>query len=289
MPKHEKTKPGQGILSIALANFDSWMRSPRTLLMLLFIAAICYLQMCGYKMTLDATGYAVHFGETIFYEYNFGCNMPMTTALFLIMVSELPRRISFQQYALIRSSRWRWTVAQILYCFMMVVAMLLLIFLFISIFSLPLLTEGSGWSDTERLAQGIIQPQEAMIEEYIRNQFSPLQASLLAAIPMFCFWFVMVLLILLCGIWGKPVLGVLVYAFIMLAHLTIYFEYFPIPLSMPMHFATLTNIVAGHEGKEVDELLSVTGGYMVLLAGIVIAMLASTKRVELNFYAENKL
>lgn len=289
MAKHEKAKTGQGILWIAAANFDSWMRSPRTLLMFLFIMAICYLQMCGYKMTLDATGYAVHYGETMFYEFNFGCNMPMTTALFLVMVSELPRKIPFQQYALVRSSRWRWAAAQILYCFMMVAAMLLLIFLFISIFSLPLLTQGSGWSDTLRLAQGLIEPEQALIEEYIRSQFTPLQALALAVIPMFCFWFVMVLVILFCGIWGKPVLGVLLYAFIMYAHVTIYFEFFPIPLSMPMHFSKLTSIVAGCEGEEVNKLLRVIGGYVVLLAGMIMAILASAKRVELKYYAENKM
>ena len=88
MPE-KKERFGQGILSMALANFDSWVHSPRTVLMLLFIIAICYLQMCGYKMTLNETGYTMHMGETLFYEFNFGCNMPMTTALFLIMVSEL--------------------------------------------------------------------------------------------------------------------------------------------------------------------------------------------------------
>ena len=289
MPKTKKAWPGQGILSMATANFDSWMRSPRTLVMLLFIIAICYLQMCGYKMTLETTGYTMHFGETIFYEFNFGCNIQMTTALFLIMVSELPRRISFQQYSLIRSSRWRWTMAQILYCFMMVVAMLLLILLFISLFALPLVTEGGGWSDTERIEQGFIQPEEALIEEYIRNQFSPLEAFMIAIIPTFFFWFVMVLVILLFGIWGKAVFGVLVYAFIMLAHVTIYFEYFPIPISMPIHFATLRNLVIGREGQEIAELMKAIAGYVVLLAGLVITMLISAKRVELDFYADNKL
>lgn len=289
MPKTKKAWPGQGILSMATANFDSWMRSPRTLVMLLFIIAICYLQMCGYKMTLERTGYTMHFGETLFYEFNFGCNIQMTTTLFLIMVSELPRKISFQQYSLIRSSRWRWTMAQILYCLMMVVAMLLLILLFISLFALPLVTEGAGWSDTGRIEQGLIQPEEALIETYIRNQFSPLGAFMIALIPTFCFWLVMVLVILLFGLWGKPVFGVLVYAFIMLAHLTIYFEYFPIPISMPLHFATLRDLVTGCEGQEIAELMKVIGGYVVFLAGLVITMLISVKRAELNFYADNRL
>lgn len=92
MPE-KKERFGQGILSMALANFDSWVHSPRTVLMLLFIIAICYLQMCGYKMTLNETGYTMHMGETLFYEFNFGCNMPMTTALFLIMVASCREKL----------------------------------------------------------------------------------------------------------------------------------------------------------------------------------------------------
>ena len=114
MCEKKKAPLGQGVLSMALANFDSWLRSPRTILMLLFIAAICYLQMCGYEMKLNETGYTMHLGETLFYEFKFGCNMPMTTVLFLIMGSELPRRIAYQQYSLIRSSRCRWMAAQLL-------------------------------------------------------------------------------------------------------------------------------------------------------------------------------
>ena len=71
MPE-KKERFGQGILSMALANFDSWVHSPRTVLMLIFIIAICYLQMCGYKTTLNETGYTMHMGETLFYEFNFG-------------------------------------------------------------------------------------------------------------------------------------------------------------------------------------------------------------------------
>lgn len=175
MPE-KKERFGQGILSMALANFDSWVHSPRTVLMLLFIIAICYLQMCGYKMTLNETGYTMHMGETLFYEFNFGCNMPMTTALFLIMVSELPRKIAYQQYSLIRSSRWKWMVAQILYCFMMVAAMVALILICIAIQALQVVTPGRGWSDIIRIAEKAIEPEEALVAQYILNQFTPFTA-----------------------------------------------------------------------------------------------------------------
>ena len=171
MPE-KKERFGQGILSMALANFDSWVHSPRTVLMLLFIIAICYLQMCGYKMTLNETGYTMHMGETLFYEFNFGCNMPMTTALFLIMVSELPRKIAYQQYSLIRSSRWKWMVAQILYCFMMVAAMVALILICIAIQALQVVTPGTGWSDIIRIAEKAIEPEEALVAQYFESIYT---------------------------------------------------------------------------------------------------------------------
>lgn len=286
---NRERKVGQGVFSMALTNFDSWLRSPRTILMVLFIAAICYLQMCGYKMTLERTGYTMHLGETLFYEFNFGCNMPMTTVLFLIMVSELPRQIAFQQYSLIRSSRGKWMIAQIVYCLMMVVAMMLMLFVFLLVMALPLVTPGGGWSDAERIAAKIIEPEDALIEKYIMERFSPATATILAMVPIFLFWFTMVSTILFFGVWKPPVLGVLVYAFIMVAHVTIYFEYFPFPISMPMHFATLQNLTNGYEGQEIGEIVNAFKGYGVILVSLISAILISAKRVELTFDNENKV
>lgn len=288
MRDKRKEMPCQGVLSMALANFDSWLRSPRTLLMLLFIAAICYLQMCGYEMTLVETGYTMHMGETLFYEFNFGCNMPMTTVLFLIMVSELPRRIAYQQYSLIRSSRCRWMAAQLLYCLMMVVAMILLILICITAMALPLVTEGTGWSDAVRIATGQIEPYEALIDEFILNNFSPFTALLVSIIPMFCFWLTMVFVILLFGVWGAPVFGVLAYAFLMVANVTILFEAFPFPLILPIQYATLQGIITGYTDLEIARIVKTTGVYAALIAGLIIVMMISVKRTEMNFHAESK-
>lgn len=288
MCEKKKAPLGQGVLSMALANFDSWLRSPRTILMLLFIAAICYLQMCGYEMKLTETGYTMHLGETLFYEFKFGCNMPMTTVLFLIMVSELPRRIAYQQYSLIRSSRCRWMAAQLLYCLMMVVAMIALIALFIALMALPLVTHGNGWSDAARIASGEIEPYEALISEFILNNYTPFTATLLAMIPVFCFWLTMVFVILMFGVWGSPVFGVLMYAFLMVANVTILFEAFPFQLILPIQYATLDNIISSYDGKEIQQFLKVMGVYAALIVSLVAVMMISVKRVELNFHAESK-
>lgn len=289
MRDYEKPYIGQGVLSMATANFDSWFRSPRTILMLLFVVAICFLQMCGYAMTLQETGYTMHLMETLFYEFNFGCNMPMTTVLFLITVSELPRRIPYQHYSLIRSSRTRWIAAQMLYCIMMVVMMITLLLICISVMSLPLISPGTGWSDAERIARGEIDPYDALVDELFLTTFSPFSATIIAIVPVFLFWLTMVFIILLFGIWGMPVFGVMTYAFLMVANVTILFEAFPFQLILPIHFATLQNIISGHNGNELVVFSNTVAVYSFILILLVFIMVTSIRHTELVFYSDNKL
>lgn len=230
----------------------------------------------------------MHMGETLFYEFNFGCNMPMTSVLFLIMVSEVPRQIAYQQVLLIRSSRHRWMAAQILYCIMMVVSMLLLLLICISLMAIPLVTAGTGWSNTVRIASGQIEPYEALINEFILENFSPFSALLLSFIPIFCFWLTMVFVILLFGVWHAPVFGVLTYAFLMVANVTILFEAFPFPLILPIQYATLDGIIAGQTGLEVTHIVKTIGVYIFIILGLITGMMLSSKLIELNFHAENK-
>ena len=83
------------------------------------------------------------------------------------------------------------------------------------------------------------------------------------------------------------VVGVMVYAFIMVAHVIIYFEYFPFQISMPMHFSTLQDIVSGLEdGMQLQEVTRVMGGYAALIAGIIAVMLVSVKKVDMSFSNE---
>lgn len=287
--RDKKSAPWRGILPAALANFDSWLHSPRTLLMLLFIAAICYLQMCGYGMTLEDTGYTMHMGETLFYEFNFGCNMPVTSVLFLIMVSELPRKTAYQQYLLLRSSRCRWMAAQLLYGLMMVASMILLMLVCIFLAAIPLVTPGAGWSDAARIASGQIEPYEALVDAFILDHFSPWTALLLSLLPVFCFWLTMVFVILLFGVWGAPIVGVLAYASLLVANVTILFEAFPFPLILPIQYATLEGVLAGCPGLEYPRIVKTAGVYAVLIMGLIAAMMGSVKRAELNFHAEDRL
>lgn len=280
----------QGVFSMALINYDSWLHSPRTIMMLFFLLSVGFMEMCGYKDDLNLLGYTMHFGETLFYEFNIGCNMTLTTIIFLIVVSEMPRQIAFQQYALIRSSRTRWIISQFLYCLMMVMTMLVLLLVAFSLMALPIITPGSGWSDLERIAAGVINPKYdvTLIPMYIIDHFNPLSALFIAIVPMFCFWMTMILMILLLGIWGSALVGVMIYAFLIFAHLTIFWDWFSRTVKLPFHFSTLYFMTFGYEGMEIAVLTRSIAVYAVLMVCLMLAGILSVKRADLCFYSENK-
>ena len=77
-------------------------------------------------------------------------------------------------------------------------------------------------------------------------------------------------------------------AFLMVANVTILFEAFPFKLILPIQYATLDNIISGYDGKEIQQFLKVMGAYAALIVSLVVVMMISVKRVELNFHAESK-
>ena len=282
---------GQSVLSMALTNFDSWLHSPRTIMMLIFLLTAGFIQTCELKNYLNELGFTIHFGEMLFCEFNTGCDMAMTTIIFLIVVSEMPRRIAFQEYALIRSSRTRWIIAQFIYCLMMVVTMLVLLFVAVSVTSLPITTPGTGWSDLERIAAGVIDPDYGLtlVPKYILNQFNPLSALFIAMIPMFCFWMTMILMILLFGVWGSALVGVMFYAFLVFIHLTVFWDWFSERLKFPFHYSTLNSLTSGYYGMEIEILIKSVGIYALLMIGLMLAAIVSVKRADLAFDSDSNM
>lgn len=137
-------------------NLDAFWRTPRTLLMMVFIVCCCFLTVRGYATGLARKNYTMNMEESIAWFLMTGFNsFNLTSVTFLIMVSELPRRIPFQQYTLIRSTRVRWIVAQMLYCLLLVVLMLVVLIALTALMS-PRCCSGQGWSDNVRIAAGEI-------------------------------------------------------------------------------------------------------------------------------------
>lgn len=135
------------VATMARANLESWMGSPRTILMALFIFAICYIESGDYGLAFASFGHMPHWDELLFYAFVYGCNMRTTSVLFLITISEIPRRMAYQHQHLIRAGRTAWVKAQLLYCLWAVLFMQLLMALSMSLFLIPYTAPGWGWTE----------------------------------------------------------------------------------------------------------------------------------------------
>ena len=278
----------QAVHVMAKGNFDSWMHSPRTMIMLLFVVALCYMVCGSHARMLRTMGFEAHWDETLFYVLFNGCNITMTSILFLVTVSELPRRMGYQYNMLIRCTRGQWLGSQILYCLWMTLCMLVLVILCTSVFILPGVAAGSGWTDDLRITQGFITADEALVPAFIRGSFSPLGACLYALIPMFLFWLSMVFVVLLCSLLGAPIVGVLAYALMLVGNVVFMVEALG-NLPMPVYYATLANITTGWVDQEFMKVNQALRGYAVVIIVLLAAMGLRIKRTDLEFNAGQRM
>ena len=276
------------VWAMVKANLDSWIRSHRTVFMVLFILATCYLLMNHYGLVIAEGGYALHYDEALFYQLYQGCRMPITSIFFLIMVSEIPRQICFQNYALIRGSRNRWLLAQILYCVGMVFFMFLLVLISTSLFLIPYASAGSGWSETALIENYTITEDYALIPAYIRDHFTPWAASLVAVLPMLMFWGTMTLVILFFALWGSPTTGLILYVFLIMANVTILYEAIP-GLKLPIHYSTLAGILWQFQGEEKAGYQKVMAVHGIVDLLLITGMVWRVRHVDLVFYADHRL
>lgn len=196
------------VWNTALANFESWMHSPKTAVLLVFLIALCFIEVRGTVERLDALNARVYWNEMVFNQLSYGSNILISTALFFSVMSEVPRRISVQNLILIRSTKARWMTGQMLYMLMLVLAFWLCICTGSVIFSIDQLQPGFGWSDTARITSGVIAEEDAFVPAVMRDYFTPIKAILLASLPLLLFWYSILITIFLFSIFHYPNLGV---------------------------------------------------------------------------------
>ena len=124
MPEQKVFRPFKGVAAMAGANFDAWIRSPRVWVTALCVVVYCLLQAINSPAEHQVNGLSPAFTlpEMLFLRMTEGFFI-MASLLFLVMVSELPRRINYQYSMLMRASRGRWLLSQALYCLWMAAAM----------------------------------------------------------------------------------------------------------------------------------------------------------------------
>lgn len=284
MRKNLRFKP---TTALVFSNFDSWIRNSRTILMILFTLATSYLTVRSYGKGITALGYSMSFSESMAWLFMTGFNgIAMASLAFLVMISEIPRRIPFQQYSIIRTTRMKWIGAQILYCCLMVLTMLTVIFLLSAVFLIPYMTPGNGWSDTVRIAQGVDEDL-ALVPSWVRLNFTPWQAFAVSILPIFLFWFVMVLTVLLFSLLGAPAIGISIYGVILFSSIIFYFESIQ-GFEPPMTFSTLLKIGYQYEKELQSRFSSVLIGYAIIISALIFLILFIAKKMDMPVYALNK-
>lgn len=277
-----KKKARHPILTMVSANLDSWIHTPRTIIMLIFTLMLCYLEVKTQVKILDRAGIVMYWYEIPYVLMSSGINISMSSILFFVMVSEMPRKLPYQNYMLIRSNRRQWLTSQIVYSISIALLVILLLVICVMIFSTGQAGAGTGWSDTARIAEGSMMEFDAVVPRYVREHFAPAFAILYAALPVFLFWFSMAMVILLCTLLGSQFIGLLVCAFALLGHFVGSYNF-----AYPINYAIVQNMNPDIFGPERYQWTM--GAYLIINALMILGMYVRIAKSDLVFYAENKL
>lgn len=263
-------------------HFSLWAHSLRTVLMAAFILLMTYMLTRSTENSIAMNQFNVHMGETLFSYANSGFNLIMTSVALLVMMSELPKRVSYQNYTIVRMSRNKWLASLIMFCTGIVFVFVVLMLTSSALFSLSFVTPGGGWSDLERLAEDANYAHKSQyVSQYIRV-LSPATACVLASVILYLFWLTMAFLILLFSLWGAPNFGVILCVSLLLLNITILFESLP-GIKLPSYFATLGAIASQVEEHKFRFVLQVICGYVLIDAQLVRMMVAQVRHMDIRF------
>lgn len=276
------------LTALLRGQMSDWLHSPRTVIMGLVILALAFMNAKSLSSSMEQYSLTSNVGEGIFMYLSTGFgNILSISAFFLIMVSEIPRRNAFQNSMLIRSSRSQWLRSQILFCFTVVALMMLLMILLSMVLSIPSLSPGSGWSTPLELDPDAPWV-PSFVPEYIRV-LPPWQANLLSAAILFAFWFTMVLVILLCSLAGRPNLGLILYVFLLVLHVTVMWENLPPFLRhMPTWYSNLSSIAGQYPDHELETVPIVLVVYAIVDFILIGLMHLQVRTMDMRFAEKEK-
>ena len=262
-----------------------WFHSPRTIISVIILLALAYMNVRSFAYMLAVNGLYAFAEETAYHYLSSGFgNLALTSALFLIMMAEIPRRTPFQNVLLIRSNRSVWLASQVLFCLLSSVLMIAFMIMFCMVFSAPHISSGHGWSDLERIAAD---PDAAWMPSFTERYIwsvAPLSAVGAAFLILLFFWFTMALVILLMTLWGKPNVGLIAYVSLLVLHVTVTWEALPPMLRRsPIQFATLSAVAGTFFGREMQSIPYVVLGYLVIDAAFIVIMHHRVCHMELFF------
>ena len=274
-------KTMRSAFSLLRGQMNDWFYSPRTIIMTIFILLLDYLYSESFMITVADNHPITNLGEAVFIYLSTGFgNITLTCAMFLIMVSEIPRRTAFQNNMLIRTSRFQWLISQFLFSFFAVVLMLVLMLLFGILLIYPTLSPGTGWNvvGTDAANYGL-----ELIPQYIQA-IRPIEAIFLAGTILFAFLFTMTQVILAFSITGKPNFGLILYVFILVLHVTVFWEMLPQQFRwMPVFFSNLESVASLSPDNELNIIAKVMLGYLMINICLALFMVIRVRTLDLRF------
>ena len=209
--------------SLGFSNLDSWIHSPRTVFMLLAILLICYTAVSrdhlGIRNALMASGSSVSSvssAELVFLESFRGFNFQFSTMTFLVMMSTFPKRYTYQEWCMIRSSRTKWFHGQILYALMISLFYILLLTAFTFLFSGLQGEKAEGWSDF--FLSGEVSYTLIWIPEEFFARTTPQTATLLLYVPLLLCWFTICMILMAFNLFDRPGAGLATIALLLISN-----------------------------------------------------------------------
>lgn len=274
MPNARK-RPRPNIWILATSNVDSWLHTPRTIVMLIAAVLLCFVETQKLFRLYSITDDSLHMVESVFLVAYTGFNILMSSMMFLVTISELPKQIPFQYYLLMRVTRRKWLNSQVLYCLSMVIVFLLLLTICTFAFCLGSTAWQTGWSP---LMTNDVPGVYTFLSDFLVHSFSPSIALILALLPVVGMWFTLSMFLLLTSLFGAANLGLMTAAFVLIV------DYISIQTSLPispMQYAMLSSIDgSGNFPKAFATMLLL---YVVLNALFYAAMWCRVKHIDLHF------
>lgn len=279
---HKRIMNLQRAIHIGGANFSSWIRSPRTICMIVFACIFVWSDSLNAIELVSFHPTGLHWSEAVCWQLSQGADVLTLGVLFLITITELPNKTQFHNPMLMRSKRTTWLLGQVAYCLCMSLFFVGMIALMSSVSLRFQFAPGRGWSESLPISEGAMMEADALIRGKLREHFTPATAAMVSLVPLILFFFTMSLTVMVFTFLNAPVVGSLLYMFLLLAQQVIQVELIPW-IRTPMRYATLANIL----GRDPATSLSRVGESILVYAGVLTllntALFTKVKRMDL-FY-----
>lgn len=259
--------------SMIKADFTSWLHSSRVIVSLCCLVVYCLiLTSQSLVSTVNGTKVYLSLQEKVYLQMCHGFNQ-MGSLLYLLMISELPRRTSFHYYTSIRTRRWKWLLSQLAYIALIAAFILIMMTILYSIMIAPGTPVSDRFTDDIMIEQGLYSEEDGIIRTEIRRSFTPFIATMWAAIPVFLFWCIMGYTVLMLSLLGYPLAGPSLFGFILMGLTNVNWEAAPEWFHLPIEYA---NVSAIRAHPYLDSIAGINQvnlwllGVTLLLAGIML-------------------